>query len=345
MLLSSRRRGFTLIELLVVIAIIAILIGLLLPAVQKVRDAAARISCTNNLKQLALAAHNYHDTYGAFMPSNAIPPTSSLGGFTAPGTFSGIWSDPRFKGLPWGTHGWAAFILPFVEGENVYKAINFNFPAYTPNFQEYGADPRTPLSGLYDNGAAAGGAGPNGYGDLANKLAATSMPKVFICPAATRGKNGLTNAQKDYGINGGTQNGGCCTERRTDRANNGIASLGSKVRIVDVTDGTSNTFMFMDLMNNAYHGRMDAGYGSNPFFFVQEAGQGIVMGSSNGALSGVIPPNTAVSNLRGAQSDHAGRGVMAVMADGHTLWISNSVNTTAFYNAFTRDGGESTQIE
>src|SRR3954453_19836484 len=111
------RRGFTLIELLVVIAIIAVLIGLLLPAVQKVREAAARAKCQNNLKQIGLAVHNFHDSQGQF-------PTAGTGWGSVQ---QGISYDSP-TGSPQGTTyqnaSWMFQILPYIEQENLYRVNN-----------------------------------------------------------------------------------------------------------------------------------------------------------------------------------------------------------------------------
>src|SRR4051812_48487219 len=102
------------------------------------------------------------------------------------------------------------------------------------------------------------------------------------------------------------------------------------------TDGTTNTFPFLGLMNYAFHGRTDFGYGSNPFFFVNEAGQGYVSGSTNGTVAGTWMPNDETSNHRGAESDHSPGGVFAAMADGRVTWVPNSVSPAVYLAAFTR---------
>jgi prepilin-type N-terminal cleavage/methylation domain-containing protein len=108
---SVRRTGFTLIELLVVIAIIGVLIGLLLPAVQKVREAANRMKCANNLKQLGIAFHNFHDTMG-FLPS------------------AGVNDGRPLSGGPWPCDGegtnWSVYIMPYIEQANLYNKVTFN---------------------------------------------------------------------------------------------------------------------------------------------------------------------------------------------------------------------------
>src|SRR6516164_291075 len=212
-----RRRGFTLIELLVVISIIAVLIALLLPAVQAAREAARRIQCTNNMKQIGLALHNYHSTHNVF----------------AMGCSSGMYNPP---GTPWSVKqnlSVLALLLPFLEQTPVYNSINFNF----------GADEFEPLA--YRSLTAS-----------IQATATNSSIKAFQCPsdplAGAPDYQGTTNTNNYYASVGTTMYWsqlGSTFSNNVPSANipsTGLFTMQASYGINSCTDGTSNTIAFAE---------------------------------------------------------------------------------------------------
>lgn len=325
-----RRSGFTLIELLVVIAIIAVLIALLLPAVQSAREAARRAQCINNLKQISLAAHNYHDVNGAFPMSNYV---ANVAGGT---TYQTGWTEPNAPGCcPFGSYSWAALILGFIEGNNTFNSINFTLPAYAASIPE--------TAGPW--GGSTGNRGPQGA--VANSTVSVMAPNSYSCPSvpdvilSVATSPGPRGAWKDYGMNTGTGFAGCCPERLGGGATSGdgMGTVNISLNLRDVTDGTSNTFHFMELSRNAEHSWVAKNTGSNQFMWTHHPSQGMTVAGELGSSSPPFPPNSNFPNSRGAIGGHPG-GINVSFADGHVAFIKNSISFQVYRGLFSRNRGE-----
>jgi prepilin-type N-terminal cleavage/methylation domain-containing protein len=363
------RPGFTLIELLVVIAIIAILIGLLLPAVQKVREAAARAKCTNNLKQLGLAIHGYHDTYG-FMPTAGSTEGKPIASKPANGWLAGE-----------GTN-WSVYIMPFIEQTGIYNRLTFNGD-----------------SGWTDNPSQVGSSAVNNV-----TLSAGAVIPVYRCPSDPHpplignGSNVPGNIQvtrNSYvSISGAVDRldaGAVFRESRNTDSSSwsydfGITAWGgiivpafSRVTMATITDGTSNTMMLSEQSDYLYYQdtptsaprkggdfdmttTADGLYRGHPGTYrdnLDNLSQGANWMDSRGQTSTTIryrinqktgwqpaQANVGVSPARwqseGANvplvSNHT-NGVNALAGDGSVRFLNNSIDLLTLARYATRDDG------
>jgi prepilin-type N-terminal cleavage/methylation domain-containing protein len=212
-----RRPGFTLIELLVVIAIIGILIGLILPAVQKVRESANRTKCQNNLKQLGLGLHGYHDTQNKFPFGKGPDYKAKLG-------------TPVYA--RWSVH---SQMLPHIEQGNLYNAINFNFPPETPGME----GPVINFMPAHQN-----------TGRVNADACRTRVP-IFLCPSDPAVEPADWPGQNNYVASQGVQFLCDLSEKLSSSVApaekpDGVFYYLSSIRATDVTDGMSQTAFFSE---------------------------------------------------------------------------------------------------
>ncbi|HET6575914.1 MAG TPA: DUF1559 domain-containing protein [Fimbriiglobus sp.] len=338
--MPRNRSAFTLIELLVVIAIIAILIGLLLPAVQKVREAAARAQCQNNLKQMALALHNYHDTHQTF-PFGKGP------------SYPGAVVYAR-----WSVH---SQLLPYIEQAPLFASIDFKKPPETPGMQ-----------GVI--GFMPAWQNP----DRANAAASRAKVVTFLCPSDGATIAGDWPGQNNYLASQGVQFLCDLTESQpstiapAERPDGPLYYL-SKTKMTDFGDGTSNTCVFSEKLRGAGNpdprrdmktmpnqSTMDASVNTcralNPLTatpLTSKQGYSWVMGemccttynhceTPNKTTCAGIGFSGNMSNMAMVvppSSNHSG-GVNAALGDGSVRFVRDSISLPAWRAMGTIRGGE-----
>jgi prepilin-type N-terminal cleavage/methylation domain-containing protein/prepilin-type processing-associated H-X9-DG protein len=343
---NSLPRGFTLVELLVVIAIIGILIGLLLPAVQKVRAAGARVQCQNNLKQIGLALHQYEETNGSFPPAYVTTNTF------ANGTASGIgYGDDNRNGPPgW---AWGTLILPFIEQGNLFKSFRLDLPCWAPENTPF---VRTRLS-IFLCPAATGGSGgfavERDSGDGRHGI--PFSPTIFFAHL-----HYVTNA----GVN---QPWGRSTAYSYDftipepmptppgpHVINGPFYRNSATRIADVTDGLSNTVFIGEhssiLSNKTWVGVVP-GAATCPRLDLRPWPSDC---NSGGCLVGVHSgpdvhdhpqviihaPNNPFGHTDEMWSEHPGPGCNVLFGDGSVRFIGAFINPNTWVALSTLNQGD-----
>jgi prepilin-type N-terminal cleavage/methylation domain-containing protein/prepilin-type processing-associated H-X9-DG protein len=315
-----RRTAFTLIELLVVIAIISILIGLLLPAVQKVRSAAARISCANNLHQISLAAFQYQDSKKGF------PPSLTTGG-------------PPLNLLP---SGWGTFLLPYVEQDNLYALYNFGIPFFTAPNGGAGGVVSQPVK-VYLCPAAPERAPYSISLNFVNPPIADIASAADYSPVASVD---LTEAVQYLGI----------TTYSLNQQLLGVMQPDRRTKLTEITDGTSNTILVTEIAGkiNLYQAGKNTGLNvniGNPNIQYMNIGGGaggwgdatsggsVLMGSD---FTGKIQRGQCLincSNDYGLYGFHSG-GINAAYCDGSVHFVGSDIDPRIVVALITLNGGE-----
>jgi len=311
---ANQRRGFTLIELLVVIAIIGVLVGLLLPAVQAAREAARRMACANNLKQLGLAAHNYHDTHVTFPPGAVGPLTPAF---------------PQYAGLK--HHGLATFLLPYVEQPALASQYRWDVSWFdTPN-----QDVVKQQLKIWQCPSAEANRFENGL------LATVTPPPIvpYNGTAACGDYAGMGSIDPGLELSGLIDPSGGPRDPRGHLE--GVFPINAARRLADILDGSSQTIMIAECA-----GRPDLRRGRRqvPNLWLSGgpwASRNLLWcrGASADGTAFFGPCAINCTNDREVYSFHPG-GANAVFADGSVHFLKETLDIRNFARLVTYAGGE-----